>query len=272
MYNTRYKKSSSRIAKRNNARRVFGLVLKIGLPIVFLVGVIFVLRADFLQVKNIEVLGAENISGEEIKVTVQNWTSGSRFLVIPKTNILFLRKQKLAETLISAFPRLEKVEIKKQYFNKGIALQINERGADFLWCLPVQTGASSEECFYMNKSGLIFERAQNLESKFVFRGVVTGDPIMQTFATADKIQIYLNFIDIFQKAGFETTYINIESSDKAVAGVSVGEVFFNPEETDLTAVAQNVLLLIDEIKAKNSDAMFEYVDARFGNKMFYKLY
>jgi len=266
MQGRRYNKASSRIAKRNNARRVFGLVLKIGLPIVFLISIIFILRADFLQIKNIVVLGAETVSADNLKATTRSWTSGNHFFIIPKTNILFFNKQELADTLLTTFPRLEKAEINKQYFSKNIVLKVLEREADFLWC------ASSEECFYMNKSGLIFERGENDGSKFIFKGGVTGDPIMQSFATADKIQNYLNFIEVFEKEGLEVTYINIESSDKAILGTSIGEVFFSPGDADLTLVAQNALLLIDEIMSKNPNAVFEYIDARFGNKMFYKLY
>ncbi|OHB15963.1 MAG: hypothetical protein A2605_03710 [Candidatus Zambryskibacteria bacterium RIFOXYD1_FULL_39_35] len=265
MQGRRYNKASSRIAKRNNARRVFGLVLKVGLPIIFLIGIIFILRADFLQIKNIVVLGAETVSTENLKATALSRTSGDHFFIIPKTNILFLNKQELADTLLTTFPRLEKAEINKQYFSKSIVLKVLEREADFLWC------ASSEECFYMNKSGLIFEKAETLSDKFIFKGGVTGDPIMQSFATAGKIQNYLKFIDVFEKAGFEATYINIESSDKAILGTSIGEVFFSPGEADLALIAQNALLLIDEIKSNNLDATFEYIDARFGNKMFYKL-
>lgn len=266
MYNTRYKKSSSRIAKRNNARRVFGLILKIGLPIIFLVGIIFILRADFLQIKDIVVLGAETVSAENLKATVQNQTLGNRFFIIPRTNILFLSKDKLVDTLLTTFPRLEKVEINKQYFSKRIVLKVLEREADFLWC------TSSEGCFYMNRSGLIFEKGEDDGSKFIFKGSVTGDPIMQSFATQDKIQNYLGFVEKFKEFGIEATYINIESSDKGVLGTSMGEIFFSPTEVDLALVAQNVLLLIDEIKSKNPNAVFEYIDARFGNKMFYKLY
>lgn len=266
MQGRRYNKASSRIAKRNNARRIFGLVLKIGLPVIFLVSALFVFRADFMQIKNIEILGAETVSVENLKATALSRTSGNYFFIIPKTNILFLNKQELADTLLTTFLRLEKAEINKQYFSKNIVLKIKERSTDFLWC------ARSEECFYMNKSGLIFERAENLGSKFIFKGILTGDPIMQNFATADKIQNYLGFVEKFKDSGIEATYINIESSDKGVLSTSIGEVFFSPEEVDLVVVAQNVLLLIDEIKAKNPSFVFEYIDARFGNKMFYKLY
>lgn len=266
MRDRRYNKASSRIAERRRKRHFAGLVLKIGLPIIFLIGVIWCLRADFLQIKNIEVLGAETVSAEEIKATALSRTLGNRFFVIPKTNILFLNKEKLVAFLLSEFPRLEKVEINKQYFSKNIVLEILERGADFLWC------NNSEGCFYMNRSGLIFEKGENDGSRFVFKGGVTGEPIMQSFATPDKIQNYLGFVEKFKDIGIETTYINIESSDKGVLRTSMGEIFFSPEEADLALVAQNVLLLIDEINSKNPNSTFEYIDARFGNKMFYKLY
>jgi hypothetical protein len=52
----------------------------------------------------------------------------------------------------------------------------------------------------------------------------------------------------------------------------MGDIIFNPEGVDLSLVAQNTILLINEVKGKNPSAQFNYNDARFDNKFFYKLY
>jgi len=266
MKNTRYKKASSRIVQRRKKRHYASLVLKIGLPIIFLIGVIFILRADFLQVESFDVLGTETVKSESIKNIAINFTSGNYFFLIPKSNILFLNKEKLVNTLLSEFPRLEKVKIGKQFFNNIVELKVIERSADFLWC------SLEDKCFLMDKNGLVFEKAEILGNRLVFRGILEGSPVMQNFATTEKIQNYLKLIEHFRTANVDVLSINIESSDKAIANTTMGEIFFSPNESDLSLIAQNVVLLINETKSKNPTAKFQYIDARFGNKMFYKLY
>src|SRR3989344_1676487 len=268
MHNTRYKKASSRISRRSEVRRFLSLFFKIGIPITFLVCLIFLLRADFLQVKTFEILGAEVIQVAEIENTALNFTLGNQFFLIPKSNLFFLNKEKLASVLLSKFGRLEEVSVNKHFLSKNIELKIVERKDDFFWCL-IQT-----ECFLMSKDGLVFESysAEATRGKVIFGGILDGDPLMKNFATPEKMQNYSNLIRVFKEAGFEVSSINIESSDKAVAKIEIVDIIFNPEDENLSLTAENVVLLINELKSKNSSTTFNYIDARFNNKIFYKLY
>jgi hypothetical protein len=276
----RYRKTSSRTARKNSIKRFFSLFFKIGLPIIILVGLVFILRADFLQVKNFEIVGTETIQPENIKNIASNFISGNRFFLIPKSNILFLNKGSLVSLLLSKFSRLEKVDINKNFLSKSVELKITERKADLLWC------SLRGECFFMTKDGLVFEKSGFTDSEFlissinrtepidkiIFRGILDENPMMKNFATPAKLQNYLKLIEVLKAAGFEVVSVNIESSDRAVAKSNVGDIIFNPEEANLSLTAQNVILLINEVKSKNPSAGFNYIDARFDNKMFYKLY
>ena len=279
MHKTKYNKASSKIAKRNKTRKNIGLFLKIGLPVGFIVGLILFLRADFLQVQNFEVSGAQALSQIELKSVATKFISGNKFFIIPKSDIFFVNKNQLSALLLSQFPRMETVEVNKQLFSRQINLSVTERGADYLWC------SKTDECFFMSKNGLVFEKVGFTGSEFltsssswlepknklIFKGGLDGDPIMKNFVTPEKMKVYEKFIESFKSAGVTIITINIESSDKATAKSNIGDIIFNPEETDLSISTQNAILLINEEKAKNPNAIFNYIDTRFGNKMFYKL-
>lgn len=269
MYKSKYKKTTSKITRRNKARRIFGLVLKTSLPIAIIIALVFLSGADFLQIRDFEILGTETIRPDSIKKIAQNFTAGTKLFLVPKSNILLLSKDKLAAVLLSYFPRIEKVKVNKQFFSKKIELSIVERKKDFLWC------SKDEICFFMTKDGLVFGPSSEALTKFgkvIFRGILEGNPIMRNFTTAEKMQNYLTFIKALEKSGFTVYSINIESSDKALAKTDIGDVIFNPGETNPTLMAQNTILLINEMKNKNPSVHFQYIDARFGNKFFYKLY
>ncbi len=269
MLKSRYKKASSRITRRSKVRKIFGLFIKTGLPTAFLVGLVFVLRADFLQIKNFEILGAETIQTENIKNIAQSLTLGNKLFLIPKSNIFLLNKNNLANVLLANFPRAEKVEINKHFFSQKIELKIMERKGEFLWC------STQDECLAMTKDGFVFEKSSIATGKIIFRGILEGNPLMKNFSTPQKMQNYIKLIETFKNSGFEISSINIESSDKAIAKMNINnaisDVIFNPKETDLSLIAQNAILLIKETQIKSPSAHFQYIDARFGNKMFYKL-
>lgn len=262
----RYSKAPSVIVKRHKIRRYAGIFLKISLPTAFVIGAIFLLRANFLQVKNFEVVGAETLQPEVIKNVALGVASGTRLFLIPKSNIILLDKGELAAALISQFPRLEKVDVNKQLFGESIKLSLTERKADFLWC------SSQNECFSMTKDGLVFERAENPGDKIIFTGILEGDPLMKNFADQERMKNYSKMIEIFGNAGFEISSINIESNDKMTTKTSIGDMIFSPGETDFSTAVQNTILLISEMINKKSSVRFQYIDARFGNKIFYKTY
>lgn len=265
MANHRYKKASLKIAKRRRARKYLSIFLRTAFLVsIFALGVVLV-RADFLQVKNFEVLGAETILAEDLKNIALSWTSGNQFFLIPKSNIILLNKNNLANVLVSKFSKVEKVEVNKQFFSQKIELKVTERKGEFLWC------SAQDGCFNMTKDGLVFERTENKNGRIVFGGILDGNPLMKNFASAEEMQNYLNLIKTFKNAGFDVSSINIELADRAVAGLNIGDIIFNPEEKDLISVAENTILLINNIKSKNPSARFQYIDARFGNKIFYKL-
>ena len=264
--NNRYNKASSKIAERNKIRRNISLFFKILTLTLILVLPILLLRANFLEVQDIEISGVEKAGEESIKKISLDFISGNYFYLIPKSNILFLNEEKLANILLTNFPRLKEVRVDKKV-NKNIEIKVKERGGDFLWC------RSEEECFNMSSDGLVFEKAEekteNKKEKIVFKGAIEGDPIRKNFATPETMQNYLGAIEILKNNKIEIFSISLELSDKAVFETSMGDIFLNPEE-DMILNAQNVVLLINEIRLKNPLISFQYIDARFGNKIFYK--
>jgi len=280
MLQKRYNKAPSRIAKKHKAKKYLNVFLGITVVIVFFTGSFYLLRADFLQVKDFEILGVENVRTETIKNTASSFISGTKFFLLPKSNIIFLNKEKLTAQLLTSSNRLERVKVNKQFLSKSVEISVKERQADFLWC------SQTESCFFMNKEGLVFEKSDLIgnvfesspvneaepANKIVFRGRLDENPLMENFATPIEMQIFLSLVQVFENAGFKISSINIESSDRAVAKSKIGDIIFNPGETNLSLTAENALFLINEIKSKNPSARFQYIDARFGNKMFYKLY
>jgi len=272
MYDSRrFNKASSKIVKRRVIKRRATFFTKVATFPTLLILLVVFLRADFLKIKNFDISGTQTVSQEEIKNVTANFISGNTFLVIPKSNILVLSKEKLVKKLLAAFPRLETVIVNKEIFSRQIKLEVSERRADFLWCID-----DGSECFFMDKNGLVFEKVFDLQSteladKIVFKGILIGNPLLQNFASPEKMKNYSDLISALNNAGLKVLVMNFESPDKAVAKTETGDIIFNPDENNFAVPVQNTMLLINETKSKNPAVQFQYIDTRFGNKVFYKL-
>lgn len=240
-------------------------------PIAVLVGIVFLLRAGFMQVGSFQIEGTETISQNEVQNAAHGFASGTDFFVIPKTNILLLSKSQLASALAADFSKIEKVDIGKNFFERQVEIYVTERQAAYLWCKPAEeTASSSTNCYLMTAGGYIFA-PEDGENLLKFGGLINGDPLKQNFATAQKMKNYSDFVAALKNGGVDVFFIYMESADKATAMTNAGNIIFNPEDGNLNQTAENSILLINNIKSKNPAAAFQYLDARFGNKIFYKL-
>lgn len=263
-FGSRYKKASTRIGRRRKLKHIFFISVKIGLPLIFLISIIFLLRSDFLQIEQVSVVGNKEVLPEEVVVVTESFMSQKRFLFVPNTNYLFLSKDNLEKIILDSFPRIESVDITKK-LNNILEIEINERVGDFIWC------TRENECYLMSKNGLIFSKADQIDllGKIIFKGNVSSDPILKYYSEEGLMNKFLGVIDYFKNLPFDLVSLELEASNKLTLSTGVGLIILNPEE-DLESQLQNAVVLISELRSEE-DVSFEYVDSRFGNKMYYKI-
>lgn len=263
---SRYTKASARLKRRSQFQNLFQLVVWFGLPLGFLVAILFLARADFFQIKNIEVVGNNVLSTDQLVASAFSGMEGSYLKLLPKTNYFFIKKDELASRLMKDWSQLENVEINKN-LNGVLEIKVKERQGEFVWCSILST-----DCYLMNNLGLAFDllKPEELVNKVIFRNKLTEVNLLTHFTSEANFQNYLKVIDIFKNNQIEIYEITLDSSQKIIFKTNLGEIFLNPTE-DLVSSANNAVVLINEVKTKTPTALFEYIDARFGNKVFYKL-
>ena len=77
-------------------------------------------------------------------------------------------------------------------------------------------------------------------------------------------------VALLKSKDIKASSINIQSVDKGVIETNIGNIFIDPNTKELLESIENALLVIEDIKSKNSQIKFDYIDTRFGNKIFYK--
>jgi len=262
---SRYKGPSARITKRSKVKHFFSIFVRIGLPVFLLTMIVVFLRADFMQIKKVAVAGNKDVRTEEVEKLALASLTGKYFFLIPKSNFLFFKKSALSQKILADLPRVENLEISKN-LNGTLEINLQERKGDFLWC------SASNTCYLMSNSGLVFAEAtpEEIVGKLIFRGQIDENPLWQNFSTEKGMQNYLKAANILNSAKFQVLSITAGLPDKSIFETNVGTIFLNPEE-EMSLAAENAILLINDVKSKNPTAHFQYIDARFGNKVFYKL-
>ncbi len=255
---------SSKISKRNKRRRSFKIGVLVVLPLIILTGFVLFLRLSVFQIQNIEVVGAVTLSPDQIKSIGADFISGAYLGVIPRSNILLADTHKLEDSIKRTFGKVESVKIDRSA-DGNLKIKIKEKTAVALWC-------RADDCFLVDHSGVIYARASEGErvGKVIFSGAIGGEPFGKQLLEGEEMEYYFALVEKLASAQIATEQIALESGDKTTLRTSLCDIVVLPDERNAGETAENILLLVDTERQKNSEVRFEYIDARFMNKMFYK--
>jgi len=112
-----------------------------------LVGVVFVIRIPRLQVKNIEVVGANVVDPGDMTEFINNQLVGKKFFLLPRTSIFLIPQHRLENEIKAAFPRLQTVRVNRKNFST-LSIVVTEYQGIYLWCADATT------CYFMDQNGI----------------------------------------------------------------------------------------------------------------------
>lgn len=261
---SRYTKSNSRHDRGHRSKRfLINLIFSI-LAISALVGFWYLTQADFLKIKEVVVVGNERVNKDRLTALTFDLISGRRFKILPNNNLLFINEEDLSTNVLDAIKEIETLKIKVSW--KGvITLTVIERLPKLVWC-----SEGDLDCYLVSADGFAFASTIWGESDHLVLESERQYSLYNQVATTKEVGSYLSLQEILARVSIKLDRVRVESTQKIALKTSIGEIFLNPSD-DLLLAVQNALLLIEEVRAKNPVARFEYVDARFGNKVFYKL-
>jgi len=253
--------------------RFFWLVLS-GLTIITgIFNLIFFLPA--FQIKDLEIFGNQDIPTENIRDFLQDKIE-RRFVFFSQKEIvsksIFLASASLIEeSLLNEFPKIEKVAITKEYPEK-LTVGISEREAAALLC---QDREERENCFLIDKQGIIFEEAADIENSNLVKILEKRDREISSASLGKKIiqEEYLNSILEIKEKVLNSLQIELNNfiiyPKKLAAETSKGwEIYFDPEK-DISWQLTKLELVFSEKKIppeKMKD--LKYIELRFGDRVF----
>lgn len=279
--------------KKEARKRVFGFVF-FAFCVFALVGLLgwglySFAHLEKFRIKNIMVEGTRVLSQDEIRRIAENALSGSFLFIIPRNHYVFASSRHLAETLQAEFPRIRTASVKK-IFPDGVKIVIEERTEWGILCAEsgikklelrattsVQSITGGEEnntCGYIDRGGVLFEYPFEVSGTLL--PVILDDSLAE-IREGDAVvsRDTISFFEMAQnRAKRELGVIFIELAimkefpDDYRLYSNEGWYALVPRSGD-QALWFNPLKALLEHELKNR-AGLEYIDARFGNKLFYK--
>lgn len=262
---------------------------KIRLPkfiyiVIVIAGLFIFSYANIFQIDDVEVSGMERISSAEIESLILNQADKRIYILFKQGSIFFFSKREARKTIQDNF-LVEKVKIKKSYF-KTIKVDITEKQSGIAW-------VSNGDQHYLGLEGVALREIELGGGFVVEEGGANTDVIRSELSSGDFPVVYdlsngdvligqlitteelVNFVlglfdELSLVADFEISHFNIErpfSREVNLVTKEGWEARFKIDEDPSTQ--GGILMQILQQKIRDRENL-EYIDLRFGEKVFYK--
>ena len=266
----------SQVRARRRGRRARTALLLVTLLLALLGGIIWFLHAPFVRVAAIYISGAESVTQAQVREAVRNAISGTYLYAIPKDSIFFYPKRTIEQSLIERFPELKSVVVRADNFDT-LAVAVAERAPQALWC---GAGASSTGCALMDDGGVVYAPAADFSGDayvHYFGAVVpllAGAPLPTQYLTEKNysaLSALVVAIGETQKDDPIGQVVVDENNDVRVYFWKDFLLIFSLNDDSADVYERFTLALTAEPFTTHALPDFEYLDLRFGDKLYYKL-
>ena len=271
------------LRKRRN-KKILKYVLII-LILFFVVGFLsYISHRSQIRISKVEFSGQVLVNQSDVKEKTFDFLNGSYLWLFPKNNVFLYPNKDLKKYLTNQFKRIETINIHLKDF-RTLSIEITERKLFALWCdnatrqsqtSIVEDGSITEQCYFMDNTGTIFAEAPNFsgDAYFKYYGLVSSDnPIGKEYlASSTEFTDIAKFVDTVRDLSLKPLYIIGKDNGQFVITLfSLGEIYFDTKEP-MSKVGENLKALMRTPAFANlNNISIDYIDLRFGNKLYYKL-
>ncbi len=272
--------------KRNKKLFRYGLVFFVFISLVALLS--YISHRPQIRISKIELSGGVLVTQDEIESKALTGMSGSYLWLFPKNNSFLYSKTRLEDYLMDNFKRIDTISIRRKNL-KTLVIDITERKPVAMWCEGVPTDVqpsgskdvlSSPErtCYFIDQNSTVFANAPHFSGDAYFRyyGLILNDnPIGKEYMASSRVFTELSgFIQKTKDLLLQPQYLVAKNDGQFSLFVAGGgEIMFDMKES-LSKTSDNLVALLRVPALQlNSDGVLpvEYIDLRYGNKLFYKL-
>lgn len=272
------------IRRRQARRRRLGLLALILLFLLVLAALILTF-APFLKIKQVAVTGTQVVDPRSAGELASQILNRRAFFIFPRNHLAWYPAGEITAALQREFPRLLAVKMSAGLDHR-LEIAVEERTPLLLLCSPL---AEASKCHFVDQTGLAYTRAPLFSPGVFLKWQATTTATSSPFrvAEAPAVRRLLDTKRLFELALEEVwprrfrineveslpagDYAFIISPRYRLATSSSWRALID-HERPAPELADNLLTALEAVAAGTTTAdTLEYVDLRFGEKVFYKL-
>jgi hypothetical protein len=222
-------------------------------------------RVSKLTISTVEVSGGETIQLEVVEQLVQATLDGEYLGLVPRRFAWLYPKTEIL-TAVQQINRIHNIKIERVDGNQ-LSIGFDEYVPAALWCLSVE----QSDCLFLDQSGYAFADAPQLSGGALLRFVTIGREAVvgQSMVEAEGLEVLQRLVALLAEQGWFVSHVELDQvGDAFLKIVSGGElkvaVGVAPEVT-----VENLLVVLASPEFVHlKPGNFQYIDLRFGNKVF----
>lgn len=229
---------------------------------------------QYFTVDNVIINGSQKIAEGKIYDIIERQLSTRRLLIFSQENIFAFSKRQAKKEILKNF-FVADLKIKKK-LPRTIEVNFNESA-------PVAVWAEGEQYYYIDSNMIILSSVEGLElsaDNLIILKNALLEPQIKTEGTAKKVTVgdrYLNIcLNLRQKLlALKIEIDNICEINKTEAKVQIKagsngpKIYFSADDT-LDKQFEKLLTLLAGKLSPDVFTKLEYIDLRFGDKVYYK--
>ncbi len=237
-------------------------------------GLIYMSRLPYFKIKRTEFSGLVALDRQELEQKTLSLLEGKYLKLLPKDFYFLVSTDKLARELKKEYPRIENIEISR-HLPDSLSFKIKERELFGILCgLPDSSDTERQKCFFLDKTGFAYEESPSSKGSLLL--TINTDALLQDIG----VQIIdRGLVEKFESVSRESLslvgsavigYEIFSKLPEEFRAVSAGgyKLYLNKND-DFSKVFKVLKVVLDK-EIGDKQPQLEYIDLRFGNKVFYK--
>lgn len=253
--------------KKQKVKKVKSYLI-LSISILIIITIILLLNIQAIQIKEIKVVGNVFVDTSEIQEKTSSISSKKILGIIPKSNIFIFSKKELEQEL-KENPAIVSVKIRKDFFDT-LTIDIVEQEKEMLYCTSIE----KTECYYVNKTGYVYAKVDDIiipEQEIIIY-VESGTKQLKSTIIEEKVYTdIVLFVKNLARQEIKIREVYIKSDNVIEFVTADGTKFIASIFDEFSKDFANLIALFEkQVITKEQLPQIDYIDLRFGNKVFYK--
>lgn len=267
------KRESTVLRKKVHPRRLSQLQIQIVIGIVIAITIALLLttvyystRINSLQIRDIQVIGGQTIPHSFIEDAVNDTLDGTYFKLVPRHFRPLYPREAIIEKILQN-DRVKNVHV-EIIDGHTLVVAFDEYTPFALWCAK----PDSTSCMFMDTSGYAFAQAPELEGSAFVRYIQEGkEPVLKSNPfDSTYIKETGEFVELLKsELNLYVTHVTKQGTYDIEYQLSGGGVIKVSQTKPLKDTFSNLETILHSKEFANIEpGSFQYIDLRFGDKVF----